>query len=186
MTPTTRLSGSTPTRKPAAVTTTTKRRATTTTVGRVTTTTKRFSNSTTTVPFRNRTSTTTGRTSANNAPPPKNAAKVTTTTKPKKSKSEKAGKTPRKLKDDVPSSTPLAPWLPGYRPLDPPKLGSDGPLPERPEGPPPSGAAVADQEGGGPDLPSMVVVAMVPLGALLMGGAFVAFTRWRKGSISLS
>ena len=184
MTPTTRMSSTTPTRKPAAVTTTTKRRATTTTVGRVTTTTKRFSNSTTTMPFRNRTSTTTGRVSASNAPPPKKkAAKVTTTTKPK---SEKAGKTPRKLQDDLPSGTPLAPWLPGYRPLDPPKLGSDGPIPERPEGPPPSGAAVADQEGGGPDLPSMIVLAMIPIGVLLVSGAFVAFTRWRRGPISLS
>jgi hypothetical protein len=111
---------------------------------------------------------------------------VTTTTKPKKSSSEKAGKTPRKLKVDDGSIAPLAPWLPGYRPLDPPKLGSDGPIPERPEGPPPSGAAVADQEGGGPDLPSMVMLAMVPLGALLMSGVYVAFTRWRKGLTSLS
>lgn len=110
---------------------------------------------------------------------------MTTTTKPKKPKGEKAGKTPRKLKDDDPSSLPLAPWLPGYRPLDPPKLGSDGPIPERPEGPPPSGAAVADQDGGGPDLPSPVLVlAVIPVGALLVSGAFVAFTRWRKRSMS--
>jgi hypothetical protein len=32
----------------------------------------------------------------------------------------------------------------------------------------------------------MVVLAMVPLGALLVSGAFAAVTRWRKGPISLS
>jgi hypothetical protein len=119
------------------------------------------------------------------SPSPEQAGKSTTTTKPKqqsgKSKTDKpkADKPPLpKQRDD--STLPLAPWLPGYRPLDPPKLGSE-PLPERPDGPPPSGSAVADQEGQGPDLTSPVMVlAVIPLSALLAAGAYAAFTRWRR------
>lgn len=115
---------------------------------------------------------------------------MTTTTdvrSPRKPKADKAAKAPRARPDDGPSSLPLAPWLPGYRPLDPPKLGSDDPLPERPEGPPPSGSAVAEHDADGPDLPSpMVVLAVVPLGALLLTGAFTAVTRGRRIRVWLS